>query len=431
MKVLKSSRISPFGGLNFVLEEFDKLNIGDILSNELPALPKQSKYDWRDLLYSYWSVIFCGGSCAEDLNENLKTSLSNIPHLKIPSPDRVLARMKQIAVQPNIYNTPRGNSDHEFCHNDLINRLNIRVLKAIPSFKTKGATLDYDNSFIFSNKADANMTYMKEYGYAPGVGIIGNKVAYIENRNGNSDAQTLQQDTLRRMFELLGSENIQIDNFRADSASYQFSTLLEISKNVKRFYIKARMTQTTSRTIAQIDNWKQIKKGNEIVYRGDTSFIPFTSNKHRHGQKHPLIPYRLVVTKEKRRDGQINLFTNEAYAYSAIITNDTEMANHQVVNFYNQRGSIEKEFDILKNDFCWDNMPFSKLSQNTVYLGIMAICRNLYDHIIVTFSRKFTGLRTTDRLKKLVFRFICIPAKWVKTARQWKLKVYGQIAYKT
>ena len=47
------------------------------------------------------------------------------------------------------------------------------------------------------------MTYKKQFGYAPGVGIIGKHVVYVENRNGNSDAQTLQQDTLALMFDLL------------------------------------------------------------------------------------------------------------------------------------------------------------------------------------------------------------------------------------
>lgn len=430
MKVLKSAHISPFGGLNFVLEEFDKLNIGDILSTTLPELPNQSKYDWRDLFYSLWSVVLCGGSCAEDLSANMKSSLSNIRGLNTPSPDRLLNRMKQIAVDSTFYETARGNVKHEFSHNDLMNRLNIKVLKAIPSFNTQGITLDYDNSLIFSKKSDANMTYKKEFGYAPGVGIVGNKVVYIENRNGNSDAQTLQQDTLLRMFELLNLENIQVDNFRADSASYQFTTLLQISKYVKRFYIRARMSQATSKAIAQIKNWKEVKQGKHIVYRGDTSFIPFISNKHRFKEQHPLVAYKLVVTKVKRHDGQINLFTNEAYLYSAIITNDDEKSNDSIVEFYNQRGTIEKEFDILKNDFCWNKMPFSKLSQNTVFLIAMAICRNLYDHIIKTFSSKFEGINPSNRLKKFIFRFISIPAKWIKSARKWKLKVYGHIAYK-
>ena len=53
----------------------------------------------------------------------------------------------------------------------------------------------------------------------PGVGIIGNKVVYVENSNGNSSAQVLQHQTLERMFSLLEQEGQKVDVFRADGAS--------------------------------------------------------------------------------------------------------------------------------------------------------------------------------------------------------------------
>jgi len=58
MKVQKTSFISPFGGLNYVLNELDKHGIGDILDSYLPNLAQQSKYSWRDIIFSYWSVFF-------------------------------------------------------------------------------------------------------------------------------------------------------------------------------------------------------------------------------------------------------------------------------------------------------------------------------------------------------------------------------------
>jgi hypothetical protein len=102
-----------------------------------------------------------------------------------------------------------------------------------------------------------------------------------------------------------------------------------------------------------------------------------------------------------------------------------------LVFFYNKRGAIEKEFDILKNDFGWDNMPFSHIEQNNVFLIFTAICRNLYAHIIETFSNRFNGLSAKYRIKKFIFRFISIPARWIRQSRYWKLKLYGQIAFKT
>lgn len=431
MKILNSSHISSFGGLNFVLKEFDQLGIGSLLNHRLPSLPEQNKYEWRDILYSFWSIFFCGGNCAEDLGDNFKKSLSNIPFLKTPSPDRILNRMKQLSNPSITYTTPRGKKEHEFSHNDRLNYLNVKLLKKLSTFKTQKITLDYDNTLLFTNKADANKTYKNHSGYAPGVGIIGNHVVYVENRNGNSDPQTLQQDTLQRMFDILNTEKIHIDKFRADGASYQLSTLNVISNHVNKFYVRAAMSESLAKAIEQIDNWAQVNKNDDNVYRGDIKFTPFQPIAKRNKQEHLLKTYRLVVTKEKRDDGQIDLFTGEAFNYRGIITNDEKMTNDQIVNFYNKRGAIEKEFDVLKNDFGWYKIPFSKLEQNTVYLIITAMCRNLYNHIVRSFARIYKGLSPIFRIKKFIFRFICIPAKWIRNSRTWKLRVYGKYYLKT
>ena len=135
--------------------------------------------------------------------------------------------------------------------------------------------------------------------------------------------------------------------------------------------------------------------------------------------------YRVVVTKEARKDGQINIFTGEAYNYSPIMTNDFEMTDDEVVYFYIARGAQEREFDILKNDFGWNKMPFSKLEQNTVFLIIMAMCRYLYAHIIEKFSKMIEFLSSHFRIKKFIFRFICILGKWVCTGCTKNLRLYG------
>ena len=103
MKIIQSSNISAFGGLNFVIKEAIDLKINKLFNDELPALPNQSKYSWFDLIMSYWSVFFCGGDCSEDLNINLKDNLRNNPFIQIPSPDRILNRVRELADTPQYY----------------------------------------------------------------------------------------------------------------------------------------------------------------------------------------------------------------------------------------------------------------------------------------------------------------------------------------
>lgn len=426
MKILKSQTVSPFGGINFVIKEAIDLNVNTLLNSNLPSLPTQSRYNWFDIFMSYWSVFFCGGDCAEDLSINIKSGLDANPYIKIPSPDRILERIKSLSDCPQIFTAKRGQKDHQFSLAEEMNQLNLKILSLLPGFQKKDVVLDYDNTVIFTEKADARMTYKKEFGYFPGVGMVGKHIVYVENRNGNSTAHVMQHETIDRMATLLGENGITIDALRADSASYSYEIIQSMGKAAKRIFVKARMTHTLEKAIAGIKEWKEIEIGGKTLLRGSTTFMPFERSARGNNEKtNSLKEYRLVVTKEARRDGQINLFTGEAYNYSPIMTNDFKMTDDEVVYFYNARGAQEREFDELKNDFGWNKMPFSKLEQNTAFLLVMAMCKNLYAHMIVKFSQTIKSLSPNFRIKKFIFRFICIPGKWVVSGRTRKLRLYG------
>lgn len=430
MKIIKSNNISAFGGLNFVIQELDNKKIGKILDQHLPELGPQSKYSWRDIFYSYYSVFFCGGDCAEDLSGNFKPSLSQSPKFKVPSPDRVLNRLKELAEPSTFFSAPRGKYRHQFAINDRLTELNLALLDSITNISGSKVDLDYDNTICFTKKQDAQNTYKNESGYIPGVGLVGSNIVYVENRNGRSNAGILQSETLERMFEQLQGKNIAVSRFRADSASYELKTIRTIEKYSDTFYVKARMSAGLANAIAAVEQWNEVGKAGHLL-RGETCHTPFERAARDHGMKDGLKPYRFIVTKEKRRDGQIDIFTGEACAYSVIVTNDFESKMDEVVFYYNKRGAIEKEFDVLKNDFGWHRLPFSTLEQNQVYLQVMAICRNLYHFIIQTFSKKVSGLDPKFRIKKFIFRFIAIPAKWIYRSRGHYLKVYGDIHWRT
>ena len=130
---------------------------------------------------------------------------------------------------------------------------------------------------------------------------------------------------------------------RADSASYTYDIIKVMEKVANRIFIRARMTEALEKAISEIEEWKEIKVGDEILLRGSTTFIPFI--RHVRGNKREtdsLKEYRIVVTKEARSDGQINMFTGEAYNYSTILTNDLEMTDDEVVFFYNAKGARER-----------------------------------------------------------------------------------------
>lgn len=425
MKIVKSyQQITPFGGLSFVYQFLEHKQVGEYINSYLCDLPNQCKYSWKDIIYSLWSIPFCGGDCIEDLSINLKTNIQRIPYFRVPSSDSVLKRLKELAKPQQTLVSKYYGKSHDFSINMALNKLNLKLIKKMGGFSEKAIVLDYDNTILTNKKADSRMTYIKQKGYCPGVGIIGNKIVYVENRNGNSDAQTFQDKTVNRMFKLLKSEGISIDVFRADSASYQLQIIEAAKKYASKFYIKARINQTVAKAISSINKWTPIKISGEELLIASTTFVPFHGSKVLRKKDLILSPYRLVVMKVPRADGQINLFTNEAFLYKAIITNDYQMSDIEVFNFYNQRGAIEKEFDVLKNDFGWNNIPFSNLNENTVYMILTAMCRNVFSFVIKLFSIGNKMLRSNFRIKKFVFRFVIIPAKWLIKGRENVLKVY-------
>lgn len=426
MKVTHSSRINPFGGLNFVLNEFENLGIGDFLNTNLDQLPIQSKYSWKDLFYSLSSIFFCGGDCIEDVNTVLSRHIGLNPLFKLSSPDTVLRRLKQLACNDEFCKTKRGQVNHQFNFNEALTNLNISLLKKLGELDKDMLVLDYDNTIIFNEKADSKMTYKKDYGYQPGVCLLNeDKVLFIENRNGNSDAKSFQIDTLNRLFKHLEFNQVKrIDKFRADSASYQYEVVKLLEEKVSHFYIGAKNSYV-EKYFPQIKKWKKTKDklGNQILI-GSIMIKPF-SKYYKKGET--PTEYRLLVKKKQRPDGQGNVFTGDSFDYWAVITNDLSCGVEQGLSFYYHRGAAERQFDILKNDFGWNNMPFSKLSENTVYLLFTAMCRNLYPIILERLSKKVHWIKTSHRMKRFIFSFIAIPAKWIRRSRQWQLRIYGQI----
>lgn len=432
MKIEQSTPISSFGGLNLVLEEAVKLGLPQLLSESLPVLPKQSYYNWFDIIMSYWSIFFCGGNCAEDLSINLKSGFEDNPFIKMPSADRVLERVKSLSHPLTILETKRYKKTHHFSLLSELNSLNLKLLSLLPNFDTNNVILDYDNTIIFTEKQDATKTYKKENGYCPGVAFIGKHLVYLEGRGGNSNPASFQAETFYRMAAKLNDQNIKIDALRVDSASYSYEVFKAMEAISKRLFTKARMTWNLEKAIRQVSNWKKIQIGDKTVFRGSTTFTPFERYARGSAQKKATLKqYRVVITKEKRRDGQLDMFTGEAAKYSAVVTNDLNMSDDQVVMFYNARGACEREFDILKNDFGWNNMPFSKLEQNSVFLIIMGMCKNFYLHILAKFSKVVDFLSPHFRIKKFIFRFISIPYKWIKTGRTMRLKLFTRWKYIT
>ena len=78
----------------------------------------------------------------------------------------------------------------------------------------------------------------------------------------------------------------------------------------------------------------------------------------------------------------------------------------------------------MNNGVGWGRLPKSFMAENTMFLLLTALIRNFYKAIMQRIEVKNFGLKTTGRIKTFVFKFISVPAKWIKTARQYVSDIY-------
>ena len=122
--------------------------------------------------------------------------------------------------------------------------------------------------------------------------------------------------------------------------------------------------------------------------------------------------------QRKQKGEQLDIFDGE-YTYRCILTNDWDMTDEEIIQHYNKRGTAEQVFDRQNNDFGWAHLPKSFMNQNTVFLLLTATAANFYQYIVSLPLMCLFGVEATDRVKSFLFRFIAVPAKWIRTARQY------------
>lgn len=420
MKITTSTdNIKSFGGLNFISEEFDKLNLSELIEKHLGKRSWLADFSYSDVIKNLWAITFAGGDCAEDIQMNLKDELLQIKNLNICSPDTILRVQKQLALDKEIH-IGKSNSINEFSKHASLNALNLDMLLQSETLKPdQFYDFDFDNQFIPCEKYDSKKSYKMKDGYFPGIATIGKHTVYFENRNGNSNVKFKQSETLQSAYDLLKSKSIFIDRSRMDCGSFTKEIINVVQANSQRFYIRAQRCDELYNQIREVKRWETVRIGLFDVEVCSIDYAPFGEEKI----------YRYVVQREKNNTGQTNVFSNDDFSYRAIATDDKASSCQEVILYYNQRGAGERIFDEMNNDFGWTELPFSFLQENTVYMMLMAMCRNFYLIILEKISKKINFVQANFRLKKFIFRFVVVPFKWIKHGGQKILKLFTEKPY--
>ena len=69
------------------------------------------------------------------------------------------------------------------------------------------------------------------------------------------------------------------------------------------------------------------------------------------------------------------------------------------------------------------------MNENTVFMLITAMLKNFFLYLTQELSVNVKAIKKTSRLKKVLFHFICVPAKWVRSGRRNILKLYTERRY--
>ncbi len=401
------SNVTPFGGIHLIHEQLFAHGAIDFIDNQLGARVKTIGYNYSDIFLSRIYTAFCGGNATEDVNYVKDNTLKRLRGVDIPSADTILRGDVELSVPCRFIESTPG----------TINKINVNtkmngfLVDSAIKFnqlnpKSNDLVYDFDHQFIPADKYDAAYSYKNKKGYFPGVATISNIPVYIEGRNGNCNVKTAQLDTHKRALELLAGKGVKPRYARMDCGSYIKKVTDYFHRENILFSIRASNSVTLLTMAADADNWQSCT----INFQD----METTSFNYQFGNyEHRIVAYRFA-----NKTGQTSAFTNDAKNYLFIITNDWDISDKEAIQFYNKRGDSERVFDIQNNDFNWNSMPHSFLEENTVYLIIMAVAHILYKFLLSIFASCVEGLTSTSRLKKFIFRFVTMVAKFTKSGRR-------------
>lgn len=388
---IKSDRITSFGGIFLVNRLFDHFSLGKVINDTLGLRSTAyNGYQWDEIVKSLFDIYLCGGDHIEDIT-SLMHCLSQAPGSHVPSSGTIGRGIKQLATDNITYTAKSG----------------------------QFLDVDFDHQFIPTEKHDATYSYKKAFGYFPGVASVGGVIVHVENRDGNTPVKFCQAETLKRLFASLRKHELFIYRFRADCGSYSKEIVETIDAHSNLFYLRASNCESAYTEFAELDGWKTIEINYQKCEVRSVKFNWFMEEKG----------YRLVIQRT-RIEHEPDIFGDTfSYVYRCILTNDWEMSEKVIIEYYNQRGARERDFDALNNDFGWSHLPCSFLNENTVFLLLMAMCKNFHTAILYEIGKVFYNIKPKHRLKKFIYRFISVPAKWVRTARTHVLRLFTDRPY--
>lgn len=407
----------PFGGIFSVIRQFSPIE--RLIDSELGLRVKTVGYQYSEIIRTMMCTYLCGGDRVEDV-KIYQEGIEYMPGMKLCSPDTVLRAINELTVCNTTYTSESGKS-YDFNSADRLNDMMVKAAMAQRLVRPgRRYVLDFDHKFIEAEKYDAKFSFKGFRGYSPGVAVLtdlstgDDVIVGVENRDGNANVKFHQADTLGRIFDRLDRHGLWATIVRCDCGSYSKEITETIMRHCHKFYIRANMYDTLRQSLKEHTNWKKATVGDQDM---EVLSLPFISIE---GIEH----CRLVVQRTAKPQADTPDLFDGCWVYRAILTNDWDADEEEIIDFYNQRGAKEKIFDQLDNDFGWNYLPKSFMNQNAVFMVLTSMIRNFYCGLLRHKEFERMGLDRRSRVKSFISKFLAVPAKWTRHARGYVLNLF-------
>ncbi len=357
---ITKERLTAHGGLALMAEFNHGIGLSELTDKYLP-LPGSNRGYKPSVFVDPLVLMLEGGGHIRELSEEGEL-MKLIGESNIPDPDTVGDWLRRLG-DPEFGQLGLKGLDK------VRNIINERILRRDGIEKY---TLDADATEVVGEKEEALFTYKGNKGYMPMLGFLyePNLCLHDEFREGNVppafDQRGFYLECKKRM-----PAGKRIGYYRADSASYQADLINQLELDKVKYTITADQDVAVKGVIACIseDEWEEAEKG-----------CGYELAETVHSMEKTKRAFRLVIKREKRKQGELFNNGEGKYFYYAVATNwlEEDKNNYEVIRWHNQRGQAENFNKELKIGIGMERMPCGQPHANAVFFRVGVIACNLF-----------------------------------------------------
>lgn len=429
------SMVTSFAGLPLVVETMRALKIHCLADRVLHIKKRETGlYSESDYIESFISLIAAGGSRLDDFTRMQSDKGLKELGLSMPSAESARFFLYTFHEEDLLKDRPERGAfipPETETLKDLF-KIQEHIIQRTDDHPVV-ATIDEDATVVESAKDEARPTYLGYSGYQPVVNYWAEKDMILadEFRDGNVPAGHDLLSSLVRSVEMLPRSVIEV-RYRADSASYNHDLmdalkpgLLIRGRRIKViFAISADMSESLKGAIMQLpeETWKPLRKVTNkglIAGRKEWAEVVFVPSKTT--EKKDDAPGRYLAIRVRPSQGELFSDGNQ-YRYYAVVTNNWEWDGERLLRWHREKcGTVEKVFDVLKNDLAAGVMPCGRFYANAAWWRLNCIAYN----VLSVMKRKALPELRSYRMKALRFLLIGVAGRIIRTGRQVILRFCG------